>query len=226
MDSTDLPLNSIRTDCGTQMRVSVNAQTVDDYVESMKRGCQFPPLTVFTDGRESWLVDGFHRFEAYRKRGVESVPCFVKEGNLDDAREFACCANQDHGLPRSATDKRNAVEAFFTIPGRDTLTNSEVARRIGVSTPFVKNVREELGVKASPASHFGAGSSKRQPLNDLIPSATEAGKLNRPKKPTGPVTTVNLDLPTNDKHEFAVTLLANLDPKYLKICTKYLDEIL
>ena len=227
-NATLLPLNSIRIDLGTQMRVMERPQTIDQYVESMELGCKFPPITVFTtDGQEFWLADGFHRLAAFRKRGLNSIPCFLKEGTLDDAREFACCANQDHGLPRSPADKRKAVEQFFAIPGRDALTNSEVAKRLGVSIPFVKNIRDGLGVKASPASHVGAGSAKRE-LNGLNNPASGGEELNGLNNSTSEneVEAIVIDLPKKNKHEFAVVLMRHFDPKYLKTCVKYLDEIL
>jgi len=225
--ATLMPLNLIRTDLGTQMRVMERSQTIDQYVESMELGCQFPPITVFTNGQEYWLADGFHRLAAFRKRGRDKIPCFLKEGTFDDAREFACCANQDHGLPRSPADKRKAVEQFFAIPGRDALTNSEVARRLGVTTPFVKNVRDGLGVKASPASHVGAGSVKRG-LNGLNNPASGGKELNGLNNSTSEneVKTVSVDLPKNDKRGFAIALMEYFDAEYLKTCAKYLTEAL
>jgi hypothetical protein len=218
-----LPLDAIRTDANTQMRVAQSAKTVDEYVDTLAK---LPPITVFHIDGEYILADGFHRLAAYKKAGQDSIPCFVKEGTLDDAREFACCANQEHGLRRNDYDKRKAVEEFFKIPGRDALTNSEAARRLGFSTPFVKNIRDSLGVKASPASHHGAGATKQR-LNDFI----------RPVKPTGGAGLNDLipdsetkegktiSLPTGNKHEFAVALLQNFDLEYLKSCTKYLNDL-
>jgi len=225
--ATLLRIDQIHTDLGTQMRVMERPQTVDEYVEAMERGCQFPPITVFTDGHEFWLADGFHRLAAFRKQGLNSIPCFLKEGTFDDAREFACCANQDHGLPRSAADKRKAVEQFFTIPGRDALTNSEIARRLGVSGPFVKEIREGLRVKASPASHIGAGATKRKQLNGLIKPVPEGKELNGLiKSPKEIGETITIELPTKNKHEFVATLIDHFDAGYLKVCNEYLGDVL
>lgn len=230
MESIHISLNSIRTDTGTQMRVAERPGTVDEYAEALERGCEFPPVTVFQVGTEYVLADGFHRYAAYKKRGLDTILCIVRQGTLDDAREFACCANQDHGLPRTSADKRNAVERFFSIPDRDTLTNSEVARRLGVSVPFVKDVRDGLGVKASPSSHHGAGSSKRR-LNELIkqdnsPGSDETGLNRLIKSPTRSGETVTVSLPADDAHGFAVALFEHFDTQFLKSCLSYLGDVL
>ena len=223
MTTISLPVDQIRTDADTQMRVATSAKTVDEYAEVLK---ELPAITVFHIDGEYILADGFHRLAAYKKCGRDTIPCEIRQGTLDDAREFACCANKAHGLRRSDFDKRKAVETFFTIPGRDALTNSEVARRLGVTTPFVKNLRDTLGVKVSPASHHGAGSTKRR-LNNLIPPVEAAG-LNRLIPPSTPdeSKTVNVALPTGNKNEFAVVLLTHFNPKYLKSCVEYLGDIL
>ena len=113
--------------------------------------------------------------------------------------------------------------AFFKIPGRDALTNSEVGRRLGVTTPFVKSIRDDLGVKASPASHHGAGSAKQR-LNDL-PQPVKVPVLEKTKKQP-PGKTINVDLSAGDPHRFAVTLFKAFDVGHLKSCVKYLDGLL
>jgi uncharacterized ParB-like nuclease family protein len=222
-----LPLDQIRTDADTQMRIATSDKTVNEYCEELD---ELPPIVVFQVDGEYILADGFHRFAAYQKCGRDTILCDVKQGMLDDAREYACCANKAHGLRRTDDDKRKAVKAFFQIPGRDTLTNSEVGRRLGVTTPFVKTVRDEMGVKASPASHHGAGSAKRR-LNDLIPtdhstSSMETG-LNDliPPPPAKGSKTIDVSLPTKDKHGFTVALMSNFDLEYLKSCTEYFSDL-
>ena len=61
MKSEQISLSTIRIDCGTQMRVKQNNHVVGEYAEQLANGTEFPPVTVFTDGTEFWLADGFHR---------------------------------------------------------------------------------------------------------------------------------------------------------------------
>jgi hypothetical protein len=41
-------------------------EVIDEYREGLQRGDIFPPITVFFDGTHYYLVDGFHRYYAYR----------------------------------------------------------------------------------------------------------------------------------------------------------------
>ena len=54
----------IRRDGGTQPRKILDQAAVEAYAEAMKKGAVFPPVTVFYDGEEYWLADGFHRMSA------------------------------------------------------------------------------------------------------------------------------------------------------------------
>jgi hypothetical protein len=57
-----IPIELIRLDGGTQIRACSTFQTkVEDYAIAMTQDADFPPLTVFWDGADYWLADGFHR---------------------------------------------------------------------------------------------------------------------------------------------------------------------
>ena len=71
----------------------------------MKAGAKFPPVTVFDDGEDHWLVDGFHRCHAASKLKQPKIECDIHEGTLGDARWFSYQVNSDHGLRRTNADK-------------------------------------------------------------------------------------------------------------------------
>ena len=60
-----LEIDGIRRDGGTQPRSKLHRETTELYTERMREGDEFPPVTVFFDGHEYWLADGFHRVEAW-----------------------------------------------------------------------------------------------------------------------------------------------------------------
>ena len=152
-----LSIDLIRTDCETQMRVAKSESAISEYAEALGRGCVFPAVTVFSDGKEYWLADGFHRYESHKKCGLDSILCEIREGTLNDARKFACEANASHGLPRTNEDKRNAIKNYFKVPGMELLSNSEVAKNLNVSHHLVRSIREAESIPASPCSHIGGG---------------------------------------------------------------------
>jgi uncharacterized ParB-like nuclease family protein len=98
---------------GMQVRARLCEETVKEYAEAMAAGAKFPPVIVFHDGTDYWLADGFHRLEAWKRNGVDSIKAEVKEGSRIDALKFAFCANNSHGLRMSNEDKRNAVKIAY-----------------------------------------------------------------------------------------------------------------
>ena len=74
---TLLPIEDIRTDGGTQPRVQMHQPTIKEYIDDMKNGALFPPLTVFYDGAEYWLADGFHRIEAAHAATIEELEPYL-----------------------------------------------------------------------------------------------------------------------------------------------------
>jgi transposase-like protein len=223
MESHQISLGAIRIDCGTQMRVNQNHHVVGEYAEQLANGVEFPPVTVFTDGTEFWLADGFHRYFAHREAGLDLIACEVRQGTLNDALEYACRANQTHGLQRTNADKRRAVEEYFKIPGHEELNNSEVAKRLGVSVPFVKEVRERNGIKASPKAHVGVGSAEGlKRLNN--PNENEG--IKRLNNTATDSTMLEVMLPTGHPLQFVTILASRFEKVYLETCMILLHETL
>lgn len=143
-----LTLAEIRLDGGTQPRVAINEDVVADYAAAVH---ELPPVVVFFDGVAYWLADGFHRFHAHRRAGEHTLEALVHQGTKRDAVLYAVGANQTHGLRRTNADKRRAVETLLGDDEWKRWTDSEVARRCGVSHPFVADVRRSLETVTSEA---------------------------------------------------------------------------
>lgn len=108
-----LPLAAIRFDGDCQSRVCLDEETIAEYAYRMKEGAAFPPITVFFDGAEYWLADGFHRYAASkalaRERGDETtaeIVAEIRQGMRLDAVRHALSANAHHGKRREPGDFR------------------------------------------------------------------------------------------------------------------------
>jgi hypothetical protein len=108
-----LSLAQIRFDADCQSRVCLDEETVAEYAFRMQEGAVFPPITVFFDGAEYWLADGFHRYAASkglaRDRGDEAssqIAAEVLQGTRLDAVRHALSANAHHGKRREPGDYR------------------------------------------------------------------------------------------------------------------------
>ena len=160
-----LNLAAIIIDQGTQSRAQISEDTVSDYAEAMQAGDQFPPITVFFDGVDYYLADGFHRLHAAKQLNKASIQADVKPGTLRDAILYSLGANRDHGLRRSNADKRKCVQTLLDDFEWGELSVNEMARICGVSPQLVTAVKLEMegGVKVSAAP-------KKKPvkLNNVI----------------------------------------------------------
>jgi len=139
-----IKISAIRTDGGTQARLKLDYDVVKEYAECMKDGDKFPPVTVFYDGSEYWLANGFHRYFATKSNGELEIECEVKQGTLDDAVLYAFSADGRQGLSRSAEDNRNIIIRMIQHPVWGKWSNAEIAKHVGVSKMTVGRVKASL----------------------------------------------------------------------------------
>jgi hypothetical protein len=135
-----LPASKIQTE-GLQVRAETNRGHVDNIVELFGDECQWPAglpvLTVYHDGKDYFLADGHHRYQAAQEAGCAEIPCEVRQGDRTTALWHALGSNADHGLPRSNEDKRNAVLMAYRLD--PSLSDNAIAKRCRVSQPFVSH---------------------------------------------------------------------------------------
>lgn len=139
-----IAIADIRMDGGTQPRSQLYGEVVAEYAEDMKDGADFPPVTVYYDGKKYWLADGFHRVRAKEALGNKKVAAEVYFGTQRDAVLFAVGANAEHGLRRTNADKRRAVERLLRDHEWSRWSDREISRICGVSSTMVNNLRKSL----------------------------------------------------------------------------------
>ena len=180
----NLPLKQIRLDGGTQVRASIKEEAVMRYATDMEGGAVFPALRVFFDGTDYWLADGFHRYHAALRIGVADFLCEVDTGTARDALYYGSTANNLHGQPMDNADKRKVTMIFIEDFEWGQWSNSEIARQLHVSPPFVAKMRGE----SAPAvrkyiTPKGNVAEKRKPEKKDKPAkpAKDAPPIEAPK---------------------------------------------
>ncbi|MCA9913971.1 MAG: ParB-like nuclease domain-containing protein [Anaerolineae bacterium] len=144
-----LPLTVIRLDAGTQPRSGMNAEAIHDYAEIYAEPLDhrpLPPVDVFFTGTEYILVDGFHRITAAREAGLYDIRATVHLGSARDAVLFSLGVNAEHGLRRTADDKRRAVDRMLNDVEWGLWADRRIARQCSVSPTFVGQRRKLLTV--------------------------------------------------------------------------------
>ena len=165
-----LNINAIIIDKGTQSRERISEETVTDYAEAMQEGDQFPAITVFHDGVEYYLADGYHRLHAAQRVGRASIQAEIKTGTLRDAILYSLGANSNHGLRRTNADKRKCIMTLLEDFEWQELTNSEIAAHCRVSRQLVTAVRAEIsgGQKVSSVVTNTPKKSKPVKLDNVV----------------------------------------------------------
>lgn len=141
---TELKIEQIRRDGGTQPRALLDEGKIEEYAELMLDGTLFPDIEVVYDGTNYWLVDGFHRVNAAVKARKTTINSEVLQGTLDDALWLSCGVNATHGVPRNNADKKRAVELALRHQKGRNLTDVQLAKHCGVSSMTVGRYRGSI----------------------------------------------------------------------------------
>lgn len=141
-----IALIMIRIDGGTQSRLALNEEYIQELLEAVSAGETLPPVTIYYDGTDYWLADGFHRYHACKRNEEETIASEVRQGTRRDAVLYSVGANAHHGLRRTNADKRRAVETLLSDPEWVQWSDRKIAKACGVDNAFVSKLRKELSV--------------------------------------------------------------------------------
>ena len=197
-----IKLDDLRIDGGTQGRSVIDQPTVYNYLEHMKEGDEFPRMFAVYDGATYWLVDGFHRYHAYKLLGIKEINIDYKPGTLEEAQVLSFGVNGTHGKPRTNEDKRKVVEAALEHVLTKNKSNYEIAKLCCVSQPFVAAVRD-------PKSKEKQGKQRTKHAEKVAQEAAEEKATTNPissEKTTKPIAEPNPndgDAPSREEIEAA-----------------------
>ena len=140
----------------------------------MAAGDKFPEVTVFYNGLDYYLADGFHRYFAHKKLGKASIGCNVVTGTLRDAILFSKGANADNGLHRSNATKRKCVNDMLDDFEWQFWNNAEIAKACKVSSEYVRRIKSERGVQTETVKYkMGKKVYERKSTNVAINNKAE-----------------------------------------------------
>jgi hypothetical protein len=140
-----MKLSQIKVDSGLQMRAKMDQNTIDDYCERLLAGDEFPAIVLFHDGTQYHLADGWNRYFAHKKAGLEIIKADVREGTRRDAMFHALGANAKNGQRRTTEDKHKAVMTMIDDMEWAELSDREIAAACVVSNFLVSKLRKAVG---------------------------------------------------------------------------------
>jgi len=156
-----IKLSEIEKDSEIYPRQQISHKTIESYVEAIKAGATFPPITVqkiSVNGETKVIcLDGWHRLEAYREYNklnsvtpIDEVEVnYWKEGILDkqsslnELRLESAFRNILHGDRLSMADRE--FQARRIVEANPKIENKILAEKFGVTewtiTQWVKDIR-------------------------------------------------------------------------------------
>ncbi|MFE2560541.1 ParB N-terminal domain-containing protein [Streptomyces sp. NPDC059352] len=124
-----------------------------------------PPIIVHTDTMR--VIDGMHRLKAASLRGDETIQVTLFDGSPEAAFILSVKANNTHGLPLTAADRRAAAGRLLGLC--PDLSDRAIAAIVGVSAHTVAAVRCSTEQSAQSNSRVGRDGRVR-------PSSTADGR--------------------------------------------------
>lgn len=137
----ELKLNQISYDRDLMARQHMNTEIIGEYCEAMKGGEKLPPVTLFHDGTEYWLADGYHRLAAAKNAKLDEIEVDIRRGSRREAMLYAVGANTTHGLRRTNADKRKVVLLLLMDKQWHKWSDRKIAKQCAVSHTFVAKLR-------------------------------------------------------------------------------------
>ena len=170
-----LSVDVINITGGTQSRLKIKEDYVEEIYEKMKDGVEYDAVTIFFDGKEYWLADGFHRYHATRKNGKASIKCKITNGLLRDAILYSKVANNLHGLQPSLQDKLHNVKELVDDFEWGGWSNREIGRICDVSHVTVAKMRVgKMPEEVKYIDRFGETQKRKVAPKDFDKPATPA----------------------------------------------------
>ena len=150
----DIPVDRIAFN-RYQPRKQINDEKFQELVRSVRLHGILQPVVVRASGSDTYeLVAGERRLRAATQAGLSRIPAVVKEFTDEQSLEVALIENlqrEDISPLDSATAYRRLIDEF-------SLTQDEIAFRIGKSRPSVANTLRLLNLPTEIRESLGVGS--------------------------------------------------------------------
>jgi ParB family transcriptional regulator, chromosome partitioning protein len=118
-----------------QPRKHFDPDALEELISSVREHGVVQPLVVRKSIRGYEIVAGERRFRAAKEAGLDRVPVVVREFTDEQMMEIALIEN----LQREDLNSIEIAEAYQKLMDRFSLTQEELAKRVGKSRPHVTN---------------------------------------------------------------------------------------
>ncbi|ACA15368.1 ParB domain protein nuclease [Methylobacterium sp. 4-46] len=147
---SELPLDGIKLEPDLFQQRGTSEKHISDLVRAIKLFDVLEPLTVIRVGGDIYLIDGHHRYEAYRiAEKTSGIPVRYFGGTLDEAVLESGKANSRAKLPMTSLERQNYAWRLVLM---GLYSKADTAAAAGVSSSQVatmRKVKRQLGADAA-----------------------------------------------------------------------------
>ncbi len=148
----EIPLTDIVSSPFQPRKVFRDGQ-LDELVDSIRQHGIIQPLVVREVGGKKELIAGERRWRASQKLGLKVVPVVTKKASDKDVLEMALIEN----LQREDLNAIEEAQAYTRLAEEFSLTQEEIAKRVGKNRATVANVMRLLDLDPDVRSLLATG---------------------------------------------------------------------
>lgn len=168
----EIPLDAVDAN-PRQPRARFDDQAIADLANSIRDRGVLQPILVRTLGQDRYeLIAGERRLRASRLAGLDRIPALVKEANDSESLVLAIVEN----VLRADLTALEEARAYQSLMAEFSLTQDEVARRVGKSRPAVTNTLRLLQLPAEAQRDLEEGRITAGHARALLAAPTEAAR--------------------------------------------------
>lgn len=137
----DLEIDSLQSN-PLQPRGIITPESLVDLIDSVREHGILEPLVVAKTPAGFQIIAGERRWRASKLAGLKTVPAIIKETTPQGMLEMAIVEN----VQRSDLNPIDRAKAFERLLAEFSLSNSEIAQRIGKSSAYISNTLRLLAL--------------------------------------------------------------------------------
>jgi ParB family transcriptional regulator, chromosome partitioning protein len=168
----EVPLDAIDVN-PRQPRARFDDQAIEDLATSIRDRGVLQPILLRTTGNDRFeLIAGERRLRASRLAGLDRIPALVKEANDSESLVLAIVEN----VLRADLTALEEARAYQALMAEFSLTQDEVARRVGKSRPAITNTLRLLQLPSEAQRDLEEGRITAGHARALLAVPSEAAR--------------------------------------------------
>ena len=118
-----------------QPRTYFNEEKLNELKESIKKNGLLQPIIVKKAVKGYYIIAGERRYRAFELLGKKEIPAIIKEMTDEEMMIFAVLEN----LQREDLSALEESESYKNLMDKMSLTQEELAKKLGKSRPYIAN---------------------------------------------------------------------------------------